>query len=264
MMNLLLVIATSVAVSLAAFVGLVFLFQRGMITFESDRRLHQDIHEDYVRLSNLLDDTKAERNQLLEELAQANREISSLRRELTELRIELTKFKKASKKEQISVLAIWPQAGIALNQDGDRDALYNAGIDYVALRGDQATRANVLREFRQSNYTILEIGAHGSVDGIALFDSVVGAGWWQRVISNRSINVAVLLTCYSDTSLTDALKRAGVKHIIAVMAEIEDKAAVAFAQAFYANYADGMEIEKAVSEAKLVLDLNQAEKIVLR
>jgi hypothetical protein len=60
------------------------------------------------------------------------------------------------------------------------------------------------------------------------------------------------------------MKRAGVQHVIAITGEIEDGAAIEFAQQFYQLYAAGMDVRRAFDEAKLALDYRQAEKLVLR
>jgi len=50
----------------------------------------------------------------------------------------------------------------------------------------------------------------------------------------------------------------------AVQGEIDDKAAVEFAQQFYQLYAAGMSVAQAFEEAKLAIDYRQAERLVLR
>ena len=198
-----------------------------------------------------------ERNQLLADLAAANRLIQDLRSELDELRAQVVKSK-----PHVVVLGIWPVSNI--DSGSERDAVYDSGVEYRALTGESATRANILRELRIGGITAIEIGSHGDVEHIIINDLQLSAGWWQRVLTGRGVNVAVILACFSDHSVADAMKRAGVKHVVAVTGEIEDAAAVEFAQQFYQLYAAGMDVPRAFDEAKLVLDYRQAEKLVLR
>ncbi|HMT21160.1 MAG TPA: CHAT domain-containing protein [Promineifilum sp.] len=205
-----------------------------------------------------------DRNQLLQDLATANRHIQELERSNAALNQQLSAIQAqlGQTSAPIRVLGIWPQTTLQVGRE--RDAIYDAGIDYHPLFGEQANRAAILRELRQGTYTIVELGAHGDHDGIHLHDGTVGPGWWQRVLGGRSIRVSVLLACHSDVSIADAFTRAGIQHVIASTGEISDDVAIAFAQQFYQLYAAGMDVPRAFEEAKLALDYLDAEKLVLR
>lgn len=257
-MELILYLALSVLASVVVAVAAIDGLQRGWL------RIDVGVYGELARLRERVGDLEAvlaaaqnERNGLLGDLVNANRMIATLENRIEELEKQLRS------QDRIRILAIWPAAG-AINQRGERDAIYNAGFEYQALWAVHATKAHILRELRKDGYSILEIGAHGLEDGtIHLYDGPVMPGWWQRVLTGRKMRVAVLLACYSD-ALADAMLRAGVQWVVATVGQIEDTAAVAFARAFYAGYADGLDIETAVNDARLVLPLEQAEMIVLR
>ena len=216
------------------------------------------------KLQVLLDYAEEERDKTSRQLAQAYRRIEHLERKEGELQEKITALQliidgKASK---VTVLGIWPASN--LDTSAERDSVYNAGFEYRSLRGAEVTRSSILRELRTGNIAIIEVGAHGNPDAIIANELQLGAGWWQRVLTDRQIKVAVILACFSDTAIAEAMKRAGVQHVIAVTGEIEDKSAVEFALQFYQLYAAGMDVQKAFSEAKLALDYRQAEKLVLR
>ena len=160
------------------------------------------------------------------------------------------------------VLGIWPQSN--LDTVGERGAVYNAGFAYMALVGEDVRRSTITRELRTGEYTILEIGAHGDETGIFINSVNFSAGWWANVLRNRGIYIAVLLACKSDSSIADAMKNAGVEYVVAVSGELDDAAAVEFAQEFYKIYAQGASVADAVTEARYALDNVDAEKIILR
>lgn len=198
-----------------------------------------------------------DRNRLLLDLANATRRIQDLERELGEIKAQMN-----HNQPHLVVLGVW--SGDNLLTSDERDAIYDAGIEYRALFGDRATRANILRELRIGGVTALEVGAHGNPEELLINEQQLTGGWWQRVLEGRGVNVALILACFSDSSVADAMKRAGVKHVVAVTGEIEDAAAIEFAQQFYQLYAAGMDVPRAFEEAKLALDYRQAEKLVLR
>ena len=160
------------------------------------------------------------------------------------------------------ILGIWPQSD--LNVNGERDAVHNAGFDYVPLVGEKVRRSAILRELRSGEITILEIGAHGDENGIVINGANYSPGWWANAVRGKGIKVTVLLACRSDSSIATSIKNAGVPHVIAVSGDIDDDVAVEFAEQFYQLYAGGMPVERAVSEAKLALDYTDSEKIMLR
>ena len=203
-----------------------------------------------------------ESNQRSNELAARVSELEKKEQDLQKIIADLRKEMAGTENRVVTVLGIW--SGDDLDTLEERDAIYDAGFEYRALRGDAATRANILRELRQGHITILEIGAHGDGDAIFIEEQELTAGWWQRALKGRGVRVAVILACFSDTSVADAMRRAGVQHVIAVNGEIEDVAAVEFAQEFYKLFASGMPVPQAYDEARLALDYRQSERLVLR
>jgi hypothetical protein len=227
---------------------------------EEIKRLQAQVN----KLQTLLDHAETERNETVRQLTQAYRRIEQLERKETELqeRVSALQLVIDGKASKVTVLGIWPESN--LDTSAERDSVYNAGFEYRSLRGAEVTRSNILRELRTGNIAIVEVGAHGNPDAIIANDLQLNAGWWQRVLDKRNVKVAVILACFSDLSIADAMKRAGVQSVIAVTGEIEDKAVVEFAQQFYQLYAAGMDVRRAFDEAKLALDYRQAEKLVLR
>lgn len=162
----------------------------------------------------------------------------------------------------LTVLGIWPESNLDVH--GERDAIRDAGLKYRPLFGEQATRSEILRELRTGKIGIIEIGAHGNSEELIINGQHLDAGWWQSTLTRYPVQMVVILACFSDQSIADAIKRAKIRHVIAVTGEIEDSAAVEFAEQFYALYAANMPVEQAFEEAMLVLDYRQAERIVLR
>lgn len=221
-------------------------------------------------LTILLEEKRVQETQYIKDLLEAYRKINyleahdaSTRARVKELETQLGIIKEG----RVKVLGIWTHLDQApLDQDGEKGAIYNAGIDYVAISGKKATKDAIFRELRRDGISILEIGSHGTKEGILLEDGLAEAGWWERIIrgKGRPVRIAVLLACHSDYSITDALLRAGVGYVIAVNGEIKDSTAVAFAKAFYANYAEGLEVEQSYEYALLVIDRTEAECFRLR
>jgi len=205
-------------------------------------------------------------DRLRKELLEAYRRIDQLEKKEANLQEIIATLQKqqagSTENKKITVLGIW--SGDNLNTVGERDAIYDSGIEYRALFGPAATKANIIHELRQGNITIIEIGAHGDAQKIFIDEEGLSAGWWQRVLSSEGVRVAIILACFSDMSIADAMRRAGVQSVVAVQGEIDDKAAVEFAQQFYQLYAAGMSVAQAFEEAKLAIDYRQAERLVLR
>lgn len=203
---------------------------------------------------------------LHKELLGAYRRIDELEKKEAHLQEIIATLQKrqagSTESKKITVLGIW--SGDNLNTVGERDAIYDSGIEYRALFGAAATKANIIHELRQGNITIIEIGAHGDAQKIFIDEEGLSAGWWQRVLASKGVRVAIILACFSDMSIADAMRRAGVQSVVAVSGEIDDKAAVEFAQQFYQLYAAGMSVAQAFEEAKLAIDYRQAERLVLR
>lgn len=246
------------------FVIALFAIKRGWLRVTVDGGELQQLREQVDKLQILLDYAEEERDKTSRQLAKALRRVEALETREKELQAKIDALQLAidGRTTKMSVLGIW--AGRTLNVSIERDAIYNAGYDYRALFDGEVTRANILRELRTGTIGIIEIGTHGSPDAIIANELQLNAGWWQRVLAGRNVRVAVLLACFSDSSIAEAMKRAGVENVIAVTGEIEDRTAIEFAQQFYQLYAAGMDVPRAFDEAKLALDYRQAEKLVLR
>lgn len=246
--------------SLVLFAVALWLLRSGRLLVQSPTEKSMD------ELRQKVDWLTAERNQLLSDLVSAKREIErltrneqKLQRELSEVRVQIEQYNRP----RLRVLGIWPNSN--LDTQGERLAIDGAGFDYIPLIGDLATREHILRELRLDGFTVVEIGAHGDREGIHVADNdVLDAGFWIGALNRRTVRVALLLACHSDLSIADAFRRAGVQHVIAATTEIEDEDAVRFARAFYQAYADGLDINRAFGEARLVLDRREREKLVLR
>jgi hypothetical protein len=170
---------------------------------------------------------------------------------------------------EFSILAIWPVQG-NLNLQASRDALYNAGVTYVALTGI-VTMVDVIDEFSRNSFNALELGTHGKhlevaghgLDGgILLSDGIASPGWWARLATFQKLQLAVLLACDS-LQTGEALLYAGVEHVVAVQGAIEDAAAIKFALSFYKYIAAGKSIATAFDLAKLALPRDQVDKLRL-
>lgn len=281
---------TSIGISLILFAIFWLALQRGLLRldpppFAELERLREEV--DRIRLARseaharelqaLREELERMRGLLAYEQAERHREREELHRQLTAayLRIEMLEKKDEENQEkiaqleeeitpgQVRVLGIWPH--LFLNAAGERDAIRQAGIAYIPLWGEMATRKNILQKLRINGFSILEIGAHGDKDGIHIWgDDVLDVGFWYGALNRRTIRVALLLACYSDLSTADAFQRSGVQYVIATTGEVEDSDAVRFTEVFYQAYADGLDVPKAFAEALLVLHWQVREKFVLR
>lgn len=175
----------------------------------------------------------------------------------------------ASANRKLSILAIWP-AQNDLNLQASRDALYNAGVTYLALNGT-VTMADIVDEFSRNEFNALELGTHGKrlelaanglEGGIWLSDGIASPGWWARLATFQKLSLAVVLACES-IQTGEALLHAGVEHVIAVQGLIEDTAAIKFSFLFYKYIAAGKPIAMAFDLAKLALTRDQAENLRL-
>lgn len=160
------------------------------------------------------------------------------------------------------ILAIWPDASLDL--EGARNAIRSAGLAYRPLIKQSVSQSNILANLRRGDVGILEIGAHGDADGVLVNGLHLDADFWRKALQRYPVQIALVLACFSDLSVADAIKDAGAQYVIAATGEIEDRAAVAFAKEFYTLIAAGMDAPLAYDEAKLVLDYNQAELLTLR
>lgn len=256
----------SVAFTLLLFGGMVMAFKSGWLKSDRSSRGQDSLLKEMQSLRQEVEWLKRDRTKLMEDLIDAQRKIEELQGSERRLLNELAQVRAAlalQNTQRVRILGIWPQR--ALNTEGERDAIDAVGFDYLPLVGEMATRENVLRELRLDGFTIIEIGAHGDDKGIRVHnDDVLDAGFWTGALNRRTIRVAILLACYSDISIADAFRRAGVQHVIAAQAEIRDEDAVRFTRTFYQAYADGLEVPQAFREARLVLPVREREKLVLR
>lgn len=166
---------------------------------------------------------------------------------------------------KLSILAIWP-AQDDLNLQASRDALYNAGVNYIALNGT-VTMADIVDEFSRTGFNALELGTHGKrieiagsglEGGVWLSDGIASPGWWARLAAFQKLKLAVVLACDS-LQTGEALLHSGVENVVAVQGMIEDTAAVKFAFLFYKYIAAGKSIAIAFDLAKLALTRDQAD-----
>lgn len=203
---------------------------------------------------------------LLDQLQRASWEIVTLRRN-QEHRMSAEQPDRQAPGQTV-VLGIWPTVSPPLNTGAERRAIYNAGFDYLALNGEAATRAGVVREVERIRPQIIEIGSHGSAAGLELTDGTAGPGWWSRLAQRYQIDLFVLLACHSDDqrslSVADALINAGVAAVVAVSEQIADRDAIAFSDLLYERLAAHDTLQEAVSRARLVVSDEGAEMIRLR
>lgn len=232
--------------------------------------LRKDVAEltaERIELKQHVEWLTKERNQLLQELVAATRSIEKLKRDGAILEAKLAEVQAAVdaqkiKSDGLRVLAIWPHRDLLV--DTERQALSDAGISYEALYGERATKDEILRQMRIDGFTVIEIGAHGDAAGIHLASGdILDATFWIGVLHRRTIRMALLLACHSDTSIADAFRRSGVRFVIAATGEIADHDVGRFVRTFYQGYADGLDVERAFFEAKLILSRQQADLLVM-
>ena len=231
-----------------------------------DRNLEIDqMRNEIASLSAKLEYETQERVKVLNQLAIAYRRIEELEKKEREnqkiiatLRAQIGDLDRS----EIIVLGVW--SGTDLDIQKERNAIYDAGFRYRALIGTDATQGKIMKELRKGDISVLEIGSHGSADALLINQKHLGAGWWLRALRGRGVRVAVILACFSDDSVAEAIKQAGVEYVISVRGQIEDSAAIEFAKQFYQLYALGLPVDKAFDEAKLAIDYRQGEKLLLR
>lgn len=168
------------------------------------------------------------------------------------------------------VLGIWPTVPgqVALDQQAEADALYNAGFAYTALRGARANRVGVILEIDRVRPTIIQCGGHGNREGIMLSDGIAEPGWWGEVVRGKAIQLMVLLSCDSsqqdELNVSDALIRVGVRAVISCDDKIADRDAVRFVELLYAKLSEGVPLAEGVQRAKLAVSRAAGEMIRLR
>lgn len=223
-----------------------------------------DVHERYNKtLGQLAETTRLAR----EREERDKRRIGELEALIQELRgrIEELERRLPGDNQRLAVLAIWPDVAKLppLNTADEAAAIYNAGFNYRALQGKEATRLNVLRELRRHAYGVIEVGAHGSAEGIMLADGMTEPRWWADVLRGHRVRLVVLMACESDL-VGDALVRAGMPAVVSVQRKIPDRDAVLFVTALYEGLADGATVEEAVARARLAVPRGSAEMIRFR
>lgn len=160
-----------------------------------------------------------------------------------------------------SILGIWPETG-KFHITEERDAIYNAGFDYIPLYDEKATRAGIIEQMRVGRISVIEVGAHGTKEGVVLYDGLAEPGWWARILKRYPVDLIVLMVCDS-ADVGRALTRESVPYSVSVMADIEDQYAIRFVTTFYGGLADNMPVTEAFEDARLAVPLEVSEQIVL-
>ena len=189
--------------------------------------------------------------------------------DLRKLRSEMTRAERLSK-PHLTVLAIWPTLAGANPEGADEadSALYDAGIDYIALQGEDATRDNVVREWGRVEPDIVEVMTHGKDGKIYLTDGPTRPGWWGRLVLDHPPRLMLLLACEvaqaGAIDIPDALIREGVAAVIAVDDRLLVTDAIRFARTFYAELSQDGNISHAFERARLTMSDEGSQMIRLR
>ena len=204
---------------------------------------------------------KLESSKRDEKIAALTAKVQQMEETIARLTRELEQYGMTEKTDKgaqsMSILAIWPTAPgqASLDTAGEADALYNSGYLYTALRGNQANRVGVVLEIDRVRPTIIQMGGHGTAEGIWLSDGIAEPGWWGEAVAGKNIELMVLLSCHSsqqdEINISDALIRVGVRAVISCDDAIADGAAVRFAELLYAKMSEGLSLPLAVRRAKL-------------
>jgi len=209
---------------------------------------------------------------LLDELRKANAEMARQNMQISELTDKVKELERLSPSTPNSpwfrVLGIWPTGVPVLDQQGEADALYDAGYEYKALRGKEANRSGILRELERFKPYIWEIGAHGDESGIQLSDGIARPGWWGHLAKQYRPIAAILMACRSNQqdriNVADALIAAGVKNVVACDQSISDADAVKFVSLFYERLSAGASFKDAAERAKLAVSDAAREMLTVR
>ncbi len=267
--------AASIAFTIALFALAMLGFRSGFLklpistddTIDDLRKEIKKLADERIELKQHVDWLTNERNQLMQELVTATRTIEQLKRDGAALEEKLAVIQAKvddhnARIDGLRVLAIWPNRELMV--DSERRSLSEIGVSYEPLYGERANKGEILRQMRLDGFTVIEIGAHGDEAGIHIANGdILDATFWIGVLHRRTIRMALLLACYSDTSIADAFRRSGVRHVIAATGEIEDSNIALFVYAFYQGYADGLDVERSFFEAKLIIPRQQADMLVL-
>lgn len=191
-----------------------------------------------------------------------------LPRRVTPLRVDLP--------VRILVMIASPTDYPALDVEAEWTRLNGALADLVMdghvelHRLDDASLPALQRELLRRDYHAFHFIGHGgfdepSGDGVLMLEGEAGRA---RVVSgrdlgtilhdHRSLRLAVLNACEGGRSSAvdpfsgsaQSLLRSGIPAVVAMQFEISDRAAVAFAHAFYGAVAVGLPVDAAVTEAR--------------
>lgn len=246
----------AISILASVFVIAIFVYglQRGWFVLEMDRRLQANVREDYTRLAYLLDEAKLERNQLLEELAEANRKLKqleasdvSLRQRISELEADLAKYQAAA------VLPVTPLL-LVCGDDSfgktDAEQLTRSRIWYRTL--EHATAGDVEAEMarRRQNgdmYWWVHISAHGSEAGILLADGLKTPDWWQNQLTGVSV-----LVCANCASVAVGDVMAGlVEAVVVFYGDRESSDIAQFTYLFWSEMLHSNDVHAAYKKALL-------------
>jgi hypothetical protein len=206
----------------------------------------------------------------LEEANEAHRLLRLQTQTADQLRQENDELKRSlgTYRNSPMILGVWPFPEIDLDTTVEETAIYNSGFAYRTLRGKEATKEGITLELQRHPYTLLEIGSHGSADGIQLYDDLARPGWWVRLYNlYPHLNTMLLLACESD-AIADALVAAGIPIVISLQRPLLDAHVGVFIKNFYrrlvveGEYSDS--IRRAVEFAKNLLPEKSAVLVRIR
>lgn len=160
------------------------------------------------------------------------------------------------------------------------DAVANQGL--VELRFlDPTTPENLMRSLRLFRPHVLHFVGHAGFfeaedQGALLLEDENGcarpvyASQLKTILADSDLRVLVLNGCWTGgarnqditSSVAGSLVNAGVPVVIATNQEITDRAALLFTREFYQAFADGYPVERALTEARKRLNIDQFEWFV--
>ena len=169
-----------------------------------------------------------------------------------------------------------PSDAVALDVDLERSKLESA-LAGVSARGaveirwlEQATLSALQRELRRADYHVFHYIGHGDYDpalgdGVLLLEDeygkarrVRGSQLGTMLADETTLRLAVLNACEGARSSTSdpfagvasSLVQREIPAVVAMQFEITDRAAIVFAEEFYAAIADGYAVDSALAEAR--------------
>lgn len=189
----------SILICVTLFALFTYAFRIGWIRFE---RFDPSKPVDLTKASWLLDEIKAERYALYEDLAEANRKIRklenseiALRQRIEELETELGSYRRRDDLPTTPLLLVCGDSDFCAQ---DTTQLNKARVWYRTL--ENATKAEISEELsrRRQNrdlYPWIHIAAHGNKDGILLADGVSSPTWWNSQL--EGVKVIFAANCES-------------------------------------------------------------------